>query len=321
MTTVTMTVEMTTRVTKVKEEVEDPKAEFLSHPHPPPPGPHFHKIQDHDNTDNIRIKEEGGLVDNTCHGCGQIIHDQWLLKVGDKSWHSACLRCSVCSVPLNAHSSCFLKYDQVLCKLDYIRLYGTKCSKCGHPITQSDWIRRAHDQVFHLACFACDSCQRQLSTGEEFGLVCDKVLCKNHYLELHEGGYGSSTDGDACENTTETNRNKNRKSKRNRTTFTDEQIHILQANFQIDCNPDGQDLERIADISGLSKRVVQVWFQNARARNKKYIGKTRGQHPGALTSDTSIDLNLAFSAFYANHQETHHEASPEEMYPPQSTQI
>lgn len=80
-TTVTMTVEMAARVTKVKEEVEDPKAEFLSHPHPPPPGPQLHKIQDHDNTDNIRIKEEGGLVDNTCHGCGQIIHDQWLLKV------------------------------------------------------------------------------------------------------------------------------------------------------------------------------------------------------------------------------------------------
>ena len=138
-----------------------------------------------------------------------------------------------------------------------------------------------------------------------------------------EGGYGSSTDGDTCESTTDNNRNKNRKSKRNRTTFTDEQIHILQANFQIDCNPDGQDLERIADISGLSKRVVQVfiilkssclvvqfitrimfqvWFQNARARNKKYIGKTRGAHPGSLTTDTSIDLNLAFSAFYASHQ-------------------
>ena len=77
----------------------------------------------------------------TCDQCDH--HDQ----VGDKSWHSGCLRCSVCTLPLNAHSSCFLKYDQVLCKLDYIRLYGTKCSKCGHPITQSDWIRRAHDQV------------------------------------------------------------------------------------------------------------------------------------------------------------------------------
>ena len=68
-------------------------------------------------------------------------------QVGDKCWHSHCLRCSCCHTPLNCHSSCFLKYDQVLCKVDYIRLYGTKCSKCCHPITQSDWIRRAHDQV------------------------------------------------------------------------------------------------------------------------------------------------------------------------------
>ena len=43
-----------------------------------------------------------------------------------------------------------------------------------------------------------------------------------------------------------------------RTTFTEEQVQILQANFQIDSNPDGQDLERIAQITGLSKRVTQV---------------------------------------------------------------
>ena len=63
-----------------------------------------------------------------------------------------------------------------------------------------------------------------------------------------------------------------------RTTFTEEQVQILQANFQIDSNPDGQDLERIAQITGLSKRVTQVWFQNCRARQKKYInsGKRGG---------------------------------------------
>ena len=33
-----------------------------------------------------------------------------------------------------------------------------------------------------------------------------------------------------------------------RTTFTEEQIQILQANFQLDSNPDGQDLERIAQV-------------------------------------------------------------------------
>ena len=39
-----------------------------------------------------------------------------------------------------------------------------------------------------------------------------------------------------------------KKTKRMRTTFTEEQIQILQANFQIDSNPDGQDLERIAQV-------------------------------------------------------------------------
>ena len=73
-----MTVEMASRVAKVKEEVEDTKPEFHHHPH-------SLKIQEHDNPDpnTVRIKEEGGLVDNACHGCGQTIHDQWLLKVSE----------------------------------------------------------------------------------------------------------------------------------------------------------------------------------------------------------------------------------------------
>lgn len=61
------------------------------------------------------------------------------------------------------------------------------------------------------------------------------------------------------------------KAKRVRTTFTEDQLQILQANFQIDSNPDGQDLERIASLTGLSKRVTQVWFQNSRARQKKHV--------------------------------------------------
>lgn len=70
------------------------------------------------------------------------------------------------------------------------------------------------------------------------------------------------------------------KAKRVRTTFTEEQLSVLQANFQLDSNPDGQDLERIAHVTGLSKRVTQVWFQNSRARQKKHLhtGKMKGQH-------------------------------------------
>ena len=114
-------------------------------------------------------------------------------------------------------------------------------------------------------------------------MIDEQVLCKSHYYELDGSATSSdgktwinylqpskysksfySTDGYDCDGFNKS------KSKRIRTTFTEEQLQVLQANFSIDSNPDGQDLERIANMTGLSKRVTQVWFQNCRARQKKH---------------------------------------------------
>lgn len=75
------------------------------------------------------------------------------------------------------------------------RNFGAKCSKCSRSIAASDWVRRARELVFHLACFACDQCGRQLSTGEQFALLDDRVLCKSHYNENTDGGGSTSSDG------------------------------------------------------------------------------------------------------------------------------
>ncbi|XP_053248015.1 LIM/homeobox protein Lhx8 isoform X3 [Podarcis raffonei] len=178
-----------------------------------------------------------------CSSCGQEIIDKYLLKVNDLCWHVRCLSCSVCRTSLGRHTSCYIKDKDVFCKLDYFRRYGTRCSRCGRHIHSTDWVRRAKGNVYHLACFACFSCKRQLSTGEEFALVEEKVLCRVHYdcmldnLKREvENGNGISMEGALL---TEQDINHPKPAKRARTSFTADQL--------------------------------QVWFQNCRARHKKHV--------------------------------------------------
>ncbi|XP_054164441.1 zinc finger homeobox protein 4-like isoform X2 [Oppia nitens] len=57
--------------------------------------------------------------------------------------------------------------------------------------------------------------------------------------------------------------------KRLRTTILPEQLDYLYQKYQIESNPSRKMLESIAKEVGLKKRVVQVWFQNTRARERK----------------------------------------------------
>ncbi|CAF1393319.1 unnamed protein product, partial [Didymodactylos carnosus] len=176
-----------------------------------------------------------------CTSCGDSILSKYYLRVADKLFHEECLQCTICKLSLESQKSCFIKGIQIFCRQDYYKRYSSiKCSKCDRNIQPSDWVRRAKEHVYHLACFACNSCKRQLSTGEEFALIDSAVLCKTHY----------------CENS-ENDDSRHGKAKRVRTTFTEEQLQVLQSNFEVDSNPDGQDLERIAQITGKPKQVFK----------------------------------------------------------------
>lgn len=93
-------------------------------------------------------------------------------------------RCFQCDQLLCNAPTCHIYNGSIYCKPDYIRI--TTCSGCSGPIAHADWVRRAGAYVYHLACFACDMCKRQLSTGETFSLDQMsndhvRLLCKTHF--------------------------------------------------------------------------------------------------------------------------------------------
>lgn len=50
------------------------------------------------------------------------------------------------------------------------RLFGTKCDKCGSSFSKNDYVMRAKSKIFHIECFRCCACARQLVPGDEFAL-------------------------------------------------------------------------------------------------------------------------------------------------------
>jgi len=103
----------------------------------------------------------------------------------------------------------------------------------------------------------------------------------NGYSGSVEGAYPPGMDGGAAG-----------KAKRARTSFKHHQLRIMKAHFQINQNPDSRELKMLSQKTNLDKKVLQVWFQNARAkwrRTKAQDGSGGTVPPGPLSTGSSDD--------------------------------
>ena len=68
------------------------------------------------------------------------------------------------------------------------RRFGAKCGGCEQEIGPSELVRRARSRVYHLKCFTCVLCNKQLSTGEELYMLDEnRFICKDDYLVKFQG--------------------------------------------------------------------------------------------------------------------------------------
>ncbi|XP_073838352.1 LIM homeobox transcription factor 1 alpha [Musca autumnalis] len=215
-----------------------------------------------------------------CEGCGLKIHDRYLMNVGDTNWHENCLSCCYCGLQL--HQTCYVRSGKMYCKMDYDRLFAFKCAACCHPILPQDMVMRPlPNLIFHLSCFVCFACRIPLQKGEQFMLRDGQILCFRHDLEkemflaaaAQHCGYLGLDDDDLMRP-----RDGRRGPKRPRTILTSAQRKQFKASFEQSPKPCRKVREALAKDTGLSVRVVQVWFQNQRAKMKKIQRKAKNNN-------------------------------------------
>ncbi|CAL8321852.1 unnamed protein product [Lota lota] len=249
-----------------------------------------------------------------CAGCQRSISERFLMRVNGSSWHEECLQCAVCRQPLN--NTCYFKDRKLYCKVDYQQVFSTKCRGCREKIAPIEFVMRALDGVYHLGCFRCCVCQRRLCKGDQFVVRQGRLLCKHDYekerdlLDIISPDYSDleKSDGDGDDNddgkperpptTTGGYRRASgggrdpRRPKRPRTILSTPQRRTFKASFEVSPKPCRKVRESLAMETGLSVRVVQVWFQNQRAKMKKLARRQQQQ----LDHQKSNRLGQAFTS-------------------------
>ncbi|XP_039531443.1 ISL LIM homeobox 1b isoform X2 [Pimephales promelas] len=239
---------------------------------------------------------------SSCVGCGHQILDRFILRVSpDLEWHAQCLRCAECHQYLDESRTCFIRNGKTFCK-DH-RLCSSKCAGCHKAFVREEYVMRTRVNIYHIQCFRCESCNRPLLPGDEYVLRDGQLLCIDHHECFNQLKCASNNQqketADPSEDMTSSApwSSRSERATRVRTVLSESQLRMLQTCYSANPRPDALMKEQLVEMTGLSPRVIRVWFQNKRCKDKKrsvMMRPTQTQLEGRPASEqVSEDLMLA----------------------------
>ncbi|VDM32976.1 unnamed protein product [Hydatigera taeniaeformis] len=232
-----------------------------------------------------------------CIKCHLPLEEKYVVRVRGRFWHSRCALCAVCGCSLSEF--CFVLEGRLLCRQDYhsaLRLVDRSSGFFGFrtsimtTLTTVEKTVKGYNAVVKTMCEMgtptnaffkpicaklqyhmssvrpnCFVCREPLVVGVEYARdpTTGAPVCKPDCLRRSASPIAAAPPAPPLPPTTVAS------CKRGRTTLSVEQRARLQQVFEENPRPPKRAREALAEEFGLSVRVVQVWFQNQRAREKK----------------------------------------------------
>lgn len=214
-----------------------------------------------------------------CARCHQgIAANELVMKARELVYHINCFTCSSCHKALSTGDQFGMKENLVYCRTDYEMLF------------QGEYFQSLSDELSchpegHLPFYnGVGTVQKGRPRKRKTHLPDGDVCPPGMGLVPGDGDRG----GDMMRQDGYCSQQPPRQ-KRVRTSFKHHQLRTMKSYFNLNHNPDAKDLKQLSQKTGLSKRVLQVWFQNARAKHRRNQMKSDGDKPDKADNQTSSD--------------------------------
>ncbi len=236
-----------------------------------------------------------------CAGCDAVFAaDDAVQRVqGGGSYHPACFACSRCAQRLEKGARFGTDQEgRLLCETDYLAAAAAVDS------VEDKQLKADEDRRYK------DSSSPDKSEEEDEDAASDK---ENDGSKVEEEGEGEEDDEE------DKKEGKDGKRRGPRTNITAKQLELLKTVFTATPKPTRVMREQLAKETGLSMRVIQVWFQNKRSKEKRmhqlrYMsamgGYPRGggpllHHP-MFVPPNAVAFNTSFPPFFHHHHQQQH---------------
>ncbi|CAD6221880.1 GSCOCG00005217001-RA-CDS [Cotesia congregata] len=208
-----------------------------------------------------------------------------VMRARELVYHVACFVCASCGVPLNKGDHfgqrdglvyCRPHYELICCAADYGNTAGSVEDLGSPDVSSLTGYYSANEQSPVANVQKGRPRKRKLSEISRSDLPVSMRLAAEL---MHPNELSSSMESLAAYDTSVGSPgpiHQSQRTKRMRTSFKHHQLRTMKSYFAINQNPDAKDLKQLAQKTGLSKRVLQVWFQNARAKWRRNIMRQEG---------------------------------------------
>ncbi|XP_032669458.1 LIM/homeobox protein Lhx9-like [Odontomachus brunneus] len=269
-----------------------------------------------------------------CSRCrAGISASELVMRARELVYHVACFTCASCGTPLNKGDHFGQRDGLVYCRPHYELLccagdYGGAASNIEdigspgvsplpayyeqNPIASSGTVQKGRPR------------KRKLSevTGSELPVT--MRLAAGALELLHPTELSSSMESLAYDASVGSPGpvHQSQRTKRMRTSFKHHQLRTMKTYFALNQNPDAKDLKQLAQKTGLSKRVLQVWFQNARAKWRRNHMRQESSNAGSnvgcsgtpVSSSTGSSPNVGPTASILGDSNSMPSTSMEELH-------